>query len=289
MIPLPVVIVVGFIVALGLASVYLPGFGGSGEPLETAEDPGVAEVSDQPSDDGQAAGTSAALVQVTSPQAGSTVAAGESVVVGAVVASGTIQSLDVYIDGALVASTNSAGPVSFVAKVGTEQFTVLAILEDGTKASSAAVPITVTEGLSDQPGDTTQPMTDVDRAVAIFQQFEDAAAIGDWDRLRVLEPAKAAFTDQRWSDGYEMLEQAWVVPVRTLATDGSKRTERIGLVTNEIDLATGLNVSKLFCVTWSADLVAETMEQTGTNTVLFEPLEGYVPHTDYVEFLQATC
>lgn len=227
---------------------------------------------------------------ITSPPAGSTFGVGDPVVVGAVADGGDIASLDVIVDGVLVASTSTAGPVTFPARSGMTEFRVEAILTDGTKATSNPVSVVVSEAGSELPDSLpVEPGTDLDQAIAVFQQFEDAAAIGDWAQLRLLEPGKASFTDQRWSDGYQMLSEAWVVPVRTVSTDGTQRTERLGLVTNELDIDTGLAISKLFCVTWRVDLAAGTMDQTGLDTVLFEPLDGFVVHTDYVEFLEVTC
>ncbi len=136
---------------------------------------------------------------------------------------------------------------------------------------------------------TTQPPTDLDRSIALFQSFQDAAAVDDWQTLRELEPTKADYDDDRFYDGYWMLEQSRVVPIRTLSTDGAVRRERIGLVTNEYDTVTYEPISRFFCLDWLVDLSTETIDQTGENTIILEPLTDWVDLEAYDESLLATC
>lgn len=225
----------------------------------------------------------APTARVTRPQTGSTFGAGEQVLVTVELSRTSVATLELLLDGVSVSITEG-GSVSFAAEEQHREIKVNITTDEGTVVRSAPVFITV---VGDEPTDPEEIAHA--SAIALFQEFEDEAAAGNWARLAQLDPAKAAYSTDRWVEGYGLVDQVWVIPVRTLDVSGDVRTERIGLVTNEIDAVTGQQISKLFCLTWEANLAAGTLKQTNKDTTIYDPFNGYISHLDYQAQLKEEC
>lgn len=225
----------------------------------------------------------APTARVTRPQTGSTFGAGEQILVTVELSRTNVVTLELLLDGVSVSITEG-NSVSFAAEEQHREIKVNITTDEGTVVRSAPVFITV---VGDEPLDPEEIAHA--EAIALFQEFEDEAAAGNWARLAQLDPAKAAYSTDRWVEGYGLVDQVWVIPVRTLDVSGDVRTERIGLVTNEIDAVTGQQISKLFCLTWEANLAAGTLKQTNKDTTIYDPFNGYISHLDYQAQLKEEC
>ncbi len=100
-----------------------------------------------------------------------------------------------------------------------------------------------------------------DRAFLLAQYLASSLAGDDWPAVRNLEPSLADASDGVFFDGWGALEVSTLVPVAINELSPSRFELRVGLVAHE--RVAGQPETKLFCVTWEADLDAGTVDQTG--------------------------
>ncbi|MCB0995336.1 MAG: hypothetical protein KDB21_09615, partial [Acidimicrobiales bacterium] len=123
-------------------------------------------------------------------------------------------------------------------------------------------------------------------ALMQMQLLASALAEDDWDLVRSIEPEKSGNTDANFIAGYGALVQSTVVPDTFLTTTNPFRA-RIALVALETE--NGAPVTKVFCVTWVADIESGLLVQTGDNSDLLTTpaLPGHVdPATQVPRVLQ---
>ncbi len=283
------------IAVLVMAVVVVPRLSGETEATDTeAADTEVSEADrselDDPGGDAESAGAEpeppAPSLEVSGLVPGSVLEPGEMLTVSATVSAGQIATTSLVIDDVLVDQVDGGGAIFYAPEPGVHIAVVRVTLADGGELSSDPVQIT---GVEQETTTTSAPLpTGHDEALGIFQLFEDAVSSGNWTLARQLEPAKAHFTDTQWREGYGLLERASVIPAYTISESGAFRRERIGLITNEYD-ASGAAISKMFCLTWEADITAGTMHQTGDDTVRFDDVSGHVRIADYADLLSSQC
>lgn len=139
------------------------------------------------------------------------------------------------------------------------------------------------------PGTDDQVVSGRVRSLLLAQRLANAFAAGDWPKARALEPAKAAYSDDRFVDGWGRIDATTMFPLRVVVRSDGVWDWRIGLVAHETH--GGERVTTAFCVTWSVDLGAETIEQTNEDTQVLASAEtpdpGWIKPLSYVETFAA--
>lgn len=111
----------------------------------------------------------------------------------------------------------------------------------------------------------------------LAQYLADSLAFGDWPKVRTLEPGKSDYADSRFEEGWGTLQVSTLIPVWWEETAPSVFRLRMGLVAHEV--VDGTSVTKVFCVTWVADIANGRLEQ------LNQPLSKRVESLETVGFM----
>ncbi|MGE0881234.1 MAG: hypothetical protein AB7L13_12555 [Acidimicrobiia bacterium] len=131
-----------------------------------------------------------------------------------------------------------------------------------TTAPTTAAPSTVVAA----PATTAPSGSPEARVQATAQQLATALASGDWPTARRLEPARASWTDQQFTDGYGDLDASTVVPVSTnRMADGRYELKMVLVAFRTIK---GAPVTTVFCGDWLVDGTLQRVTQQPTPSSL---------------------
>ena len=169
-------------------------------------------------------------------------------------------------------TTPSTNSLSTVAP--TENTTVVAADPPVATAGSAAGPGT-SQVLQD-PLPSGISFAEVDESFALTQQLADALAADDWDLVRRLEPAKAAFPDSAFG-GYRGLDQASLILLDARPQAHGYRHLLVS-VANE---GNGAQTS-LYCLEWSANPESESVVEHGGVVGKLATLDGTISSENVV-------
>lgn len=98
-----------------------------------------------------------------------------------------------------------------------------------------------------------------------MQQLSNAYANENWPLVRLIEPAKAELTDQRFVEGWRPLRQGFVYPVERSDDAGGLSRWRIALIGHET--WQGSDLTTLFCLTWTVNPSSGAVVQTNEDNV----------------------
>lgn len=130
----------------------------------------------------------------------------------------------------------------------------------------------------------------------LAQRLAHAFAREDWTTVREIEPAKASYADERFDEGWGVVDVLTLFPLRANDRNGGGIDGiwdwRFGLVAHETQASE--QVTTAFCVSWSIDLASGTVVQTSEDSVVIRPADepepGWVDPPDFVpEFVAARC
>ena len=156
--------------------------------------------------------------------------------------------------GLIVAATGEA--VGIITRIGNGAAEgILPALASGPAAEIAPSDVGCPAVETGSPASDWRLFAQPDVASALLAQYlADSLAIDDWPMVRQIEPGKKDYSDTQFEEGWGTLLTSSLVPVWSTETPPNVFKWRMGLVAHE--LVDGQTVTKVFCVTWSANLVA---------------------------------
>jgi hypothetical protein len=107
---------------------------------------------------------------------------------------------------------------------------------------------------------------DVEGLLVRAQQLADSLALNDWAAVRLIDPATAEFSDQRFEDGYRNLNRASLILL-------DARPTGIGYDLLVVSAAIELDGTQtsLYCLTWGVDAQFGTVSQRSGSLITFWP------------------
>jgi hypothetical protein len=183
--------------------------------------------------------------------------------------------------------TGSSDPTSPAVNAGTSSTTSTSSTSStSSSTSTTAAPATTTTagtpgptapaGKAIAPPDASK--TDL-AALDLAQQLANALAAKDAAALAKLEPGKTP-------GGYEDLKASTAILKTVTPVKGSVYTVRLGLVAHE---ETTDRHSHVYCVTWTVDVDAGHVTETGKDSTASALLPGWVDPASQVDFVRTSC
>jgi hypothetical protein len=216
--------------------------------------------------------------------AGRTIAAILGVIFVAVVAAVGAFVLASRASNTAAPPTGSSDPTSPAVSAGTSSSTSSTSSTSSSSTSSTAAP-TTTSGAPGPTAPAGKAIAPADAsksdlaALDLAQQLATALAAKDAGALAKLEPGKAP-------GGYEDLKASTAILKSVTPVKGSVYTVRLGLVAHE---ETTDRHSHVYCVTWTIDVDAGHVTETGKDSTASELLPGWVDPATMVQYVRTSC
>ncbi len=131
------------------------------------------------------------------------------------------------------------------------------------------------------PGDAESAVSPAIAELLTMQELRNAYAAEQWELVRVLEPDTASLSDADFVKDWRPLRQGYVYPVDR-SVDGDLAYWRIGLIGHET--WNGNDLTTLFCVTWTVDMVSGAVFQTNEdNAMVYGSQAGQEQKSGFVD------